>query len=106
VKISQSSGCTASKEFTFKINGDPGPATVIPNIIKMSSSPYWNIPKEYQNSSTNVIIISSQGEIVFQGVDYDSSKWIIKDYKNVNPVYYYVIKSDSGEKKGSITVIK
>lgn len=106
VKLSQASGCISTKELTFKATGPPTPATVIPNIISLSSHPYWDLPDEYQNSTTNVIILSSQGEMIFQGVNYDSSKWVIKDFNNVNPVYYYVIKSDTSEKKGSITVIK
>ncbi|MFH6997854.1 gliding motility protein SprC [Flavobacterium sp. FlaQc-57] len=106
VKLSQATGCVSTKELTFKATGPKAPATVIPNIISLSSHPYWDLPDEYQNSNTNVIIISSQGEMIFQGVNYDSSKWVIKDFNNVNPVYYYVIKSDTGEKKGSITVIK
>jgi hypothetical protein len=107
VKVSQSSGCVVTKELTFKVTSSASSiATVIPNIISLSSYPYWDLPSEYQNPNTKVIILSSQGEIVFQGVDYDSSKWVIKDFKNANPVYYYVIQSDTGEKKGSITVIK
>lgn len=106
VLISQSSGCISTKELNFKVTGPPAKATVIPNVISLSSYPYWDLPDVYQNPNTNVIILSSQGEIVFQGIDYDSSKWVIKDFKNVNPVYYYVIKSDTGEKKGSITVIR
>ncbi|KIO50692.1 gliding motility protein SprC [Flavobacterium hibernum] len=106
VKLSQATGCISTKELTFKATGPPTAATVIPNIVSLSSHPYWDLPDEYQNSNTNVMIISSQGEMVFQGVNYDSSKWVIKDFNNVNPVYYYVIKSDTGEKKGSITVIK
>lgn len=106
VKISQAGGCLASKEFTFRAKGQTGTATVIPNIVSLTSYPYWDLPDEYQNPNTKVIILSSQGQIVFEGVDYDSSKWVIQDFKNVNPVYYYVIQSDTGEKKGSITVIK
>jgi hypothetical protein len=108
VKISQASGCIANKEFSFKINGDSGPSTVIPNIIKLSGmNPYWNIPDEYKNASTSVIIISSNGDKVLDVVNYQGD-WPQNniDFKNVNPVYYYVIKGDTGEKKGSITVIK
>ncbi|MBB4800884.1 hypothetical protein HNP37_000923 [Flavobacterium nitrogenifigens] len=108
VKISQASGCIANKEFSFRINGDSGPATVIPNIIKLSGmNPYWNIPDEYKNASTKVIIISSNGDKVLDVVNYQGD-WPQSniDFKNVNPVYYYVIQSDTGEKKGSITVIK
>ncbi|MBZ4035742.1 gliding motility protein SprC [Flavobacterium sp. 17A] len=108
VKISQSSGCVATKEFSFRINGDSGPASVIPNIIKLSGmNPYWNIPDEYKNATTKVMIISSNGDMVLDVVNYqgDWPKSNI-DFKNVNPVYYYVIQGDTGEKKGSITVIK
>jgi hypothetical protein len=108
VKISQASGCIASKEFTFKAKGKAGPASVIPNVIKLSGlSPYWNIPDEYKNASTKVMIISSNGDMVLDVVDYQGD-WpqTSIDFKNVNPVYYYVIQSDTGEKKGSITVIR
>ncbi|UWY29221.1 gliding motility protein SprC [Flavobacterium sp. TR2] len=107
-KVSQGSGCIASKEFPFKINGDSGPASVIPNIIKLSGmNPYWNIPDEYKNANTKVIIISSNGDKVLDVVNYQGD-WPQSniDFKNVNPVYYYVIQGDAGEKKGSITVIK
>lgn len=108
VKISQASGCVSSREFTFKATGKAGPASVIPNIIKLSgSNPYWNIPDEYKNASTKVMIISSNGDMILDVVDYQGD-WpqTSIDFKNVNPVYYYVIQSDTGEKKGSITVIK
>ncbi|MFB9106952.1 gliding motility protein SprC [Flavobacterium gyeonganense] len=107
VKISQAGGCISTKEFTFKVNGPPGLATVIPNIIKLSDSPYWNIPDVYRNENTKVIIISSNGEKVLDVVNYQGD-WPQTglDIKNVNPVYYYVIKGDAGEKKGSITVLK
>jgi hypothetical protein len=106
VKISQAGGCISSKEFSFRVNGDSGPSTVIPNIIKLGSS-YWNIPNEYKNENTKVIIISSNGEKVLDVVNYQGD-WPQNsiDFKNINPVYYYVIQGDAGEKKGSITVLK
>ncbi|MDQ6469912.1 gliding motility protein SprC [Flavobacterium sp. LHD-80] len=110
VKISQVSGCIATKEFLFKITGPAPPTTVIPNIVSLSGSyPYWNIPDVYKNANTKLMIISSNGEMMFNdvGSNYDPQvNSFIKDFKNVNPVYYYVIQSDTGEKKGSITVIK
>ncbi|WP_264535631.1 gliding motility protein SprC [Flavobacterium sp. N1736] len=108
VVISQASGCVATREFNFKVTGPSGPSTVIPNIIKLSGlNPYWNIPSEYKNANTKVMIISSNGDMVLDVVDYQGD-WpqTSIDFKNVNPVYYYVIKGDTGEKKGSITVIK
>ncbi|WKL46680.1 gliding motility protein SprC [Flavobacterium pectinovorum] len=108
VVISQASGCIATKEFNFRVTGPSGPSTVIPNIIKLSGlNPYWNIPNEYKNTNTKVMIISSNGDMVLDVVDYQGD-WpqTSIDFKNVNPVYYYVIQGDAGEKKGSITVIK
>lgn len=107
-KVSLASGCVSSKEFTFRINGESGPSSVIPNIIKLSGmNPYWNIPDEYKNANTKVMIISSNGDMVLDVVNYQGD-WPQNniDFKNVNPVYYYVIQGDAGEKKGSITVIK
>ncbi|MHC0444457.1 gliding motility protein SprC [Flavobacterium sp. 3-218] len=106
--VSQAAGCIATKEFSFRINGESGPSSVIPNIIKLSGmNPYWNIPDEYKNANTKVMIISSNGDMVLDVVNYQGD-WPQNniDFKNVNPVYYYVIQGDAGEKKGSITVIK
>lgn len=108
VKISQSSGCISTKELTFKATGPPSKATVIPNVVSLRK-PYWNIPEAYKTAETKIIILSSNGEIMFDdvGSNYDPEvNSFIKDFKNVNPVYYYVIKGDAGEKKGSITVIR
>jgi hypothetical protein len=109
VVISQASGCVATREFNFRIKAPAGPATVIPNIVNLNTNPYWNIPDEYKTNTTKIIILSSNGEVMFNdvGSNYDPElNSFIKDFKNVNPVYYYVIQSDTGEKKGSITVIK
>jgi len=108
VKISQAGGCISSKEFSFRVNGPLGDATVIPNIVSLRN-PYWNIPNIYRTPETKLIIISSNGEIMFDdvGSNYDPQlNSFIKDFKNINPVYYYVIQGDAGEKKGSITVLK
>ena len=108
-KISQTTGCISSQEFSFKVTGPPASSTVIQNIVKLGSktNPYWNIPDAYKNASTKVIILSSNGEKVLDVYNYQGD-WpqTAIDFKNVNPVYYYVIQSDTGEKKGSITVIK
>ncbi|TDP04225.1 gliding motility protein SprC [Flavobacterium sp. 245] len=113
VKVSQSSGCTVQQELPFTVSYDSTPPTdiqKIANIISLSSYPYdvWDIPNEYKNAETNVKIISSNGDLVLDVVNYQGD-WPPSgsiDIKNVNPVYYYVIKSDTGERKGSITVIK
>ncbi|WP_431243497.1 gliding motility protein SprC [Flavobacterium sp. P21] len=113
VKISQASGCTVEKELPFKvtIEGEIPSVEKIPNIISVSAAyPYnfWNIPNEYKNQESSVKIISSNGDLVLDVVNYQGD-WPPSgsiDIKNVNPVYYYVIHSQTGEKKGSITLIK
>ncbi|CAI2765995.1 gliding motility protein SprC [Flavobacterium collinsii] len=108
VVVSQVSGCVSTKELAFKVIGPTAPATVIPNVVSLQN-PYWNIPEVYKTAQTKIMILSSNGEIMFDGLgsNYDPQvNSFIKDFKNVNPVYYYVIQSDTGEKKGSITVIR
>ncbi|TDW50256.1 protein involved in gliding motility SprC [Flavobacterium sp. 270] len=111
VIISQNTGCLASKEFTFRVSLEgESVVTKIANIISLSSNLYnvWDIPSEYKNPETQVIILSSNGDMVVDTVNYQGD-WPVPgslDFKNINPVYYYVIKSGTGEKKGSITVIK
>jgi hypothetical protein len=105
VSVTQTTGCTATKEFGFQVSDSN--LKNIPNIVSLSSAfNTWDIPADYKNADTNVMIVSSQGEVMFNGVDYDPSKWEIKSFKNINPVYYYIITKGSDEKKGSITVIK
>ncbi|RZJ39389.1 MAG: hypothetical protein EOO18_00725 [Chryseobacterium sp.] len=111
VIISQAAGCVASREFNFRITSELDAQTsVIPNIVNLKGNyPYWNVPDVYKTNTTKIIILSSNGEVMYDdvGSNYDPEfNSFIKDFKNVNPVYYYVIQSDTGEKKGSITVIK
>jgi hypothetical protein len=113
VKISQATGCTVEQELPFTVSYDTDPTTSvtkIANVISLSSYPYdvWDIPGEYKNANTSVKIISSNGDLVLDVVNYQGDWPPLGsiDIKNVNPVYYYVIQSDTGEKKGSITVIK
>jgi hypothetical protein len=113
VVISQVGGCTVEQELPFTVSYDtdsPTSVTKIANVISLSSYPYdvWDIPSEYKNANTSVKIISSNGDLVLDVVNYQGDWPPLGsiDIKNVNPVYYYVIQSDTGEKKGSITVLK
>ncbi|MDN3675434.1 gliding motility-associated C-terminal domain-containing protein [Flavobacterium branchiarum] len=107
VAVAQTTGCTSTQEFNFVVGDTNSNLKNIPNIVSLSSAfNTWDLPTDYKNAETNVMIVSSQGEVMFNGVDYDPTKWEIKDFKNINPVYYYIIKKGSDEKKGSITVIK
>lgn len=101
VKVSQTTGCITVKEFNFQVFDSNLKIDKIPNIVSLSSAQYnvWDIPYLYKNADTNVMIVSSQGDIVFNGTDYDPSKWEIKSFKSINPVYYYIITKGTEEKK-------
>lgn len=70
----------------------------------------WIIPNEYNNTNTQVTILSSYGEIVYQTDNYDNyNGWPQSsiEFKNFNPVFYYIITPNGGAaKKGSITLLK
>lgn len=85
----------------------------IPNVISPNNdgtNDTWIIPDLYSNTNTHVTILSSLGEIVFETDNYDNyNGWPQTniEFKNFNPVYYYII-APNGEsaKKGSITLLK
>ncbi len=86
----------------------------IPNIISPNGdfiNDTWILPLDYvSGTDTEVMIISALGEVVLQTNDYQNDWPTITspiDFKNVNPIYYYIITTpDKKVKKGSITVIK
>ena len=111
--ITQTSGCTASKEFAFVVRTPFPDVAKIPNLISPNLidgiNDTWVIPQDYVNgTNTEVIIMNSQGKVVLQTNDYQNN-WPAGqiDFKAINPVYYYIITTASGvTKKGSITVVK
>lgn len=106
----QNSGCIFTKELRFKIAFGIK-ATVIPNVVSPNGdekNDTWNIPDEYLNESTEIMIVKSTGELDFKTTNYQNN-WPTKsiDFNAVNPIYYYVISKDGQPiKKGSITIIK
>jgi gliding motility-associated-like protein len=112
VIVEQTLGCTASTEFLFSVI-EPFPDVAnIPNLISPNGdgiNDTWVIPQEYVNgSNAEITILTSQGEMVLKTNDYQNN-WPENEiaFKNINPVYYYIIKtSDNKTKKGSITVVK
>ncbi len=112
VVVTQTIGCNVSEEFDFIIS-EPFPDIAnIPNLISPNGdniNDTWMIPIEYvAGTNTEVIIMDSYGKIVLQTSDYQNN-WPQDElkFKNVNPVYYYVITTQNNKtKKGSITVIK
>ena len=119
VIITQSSGCIITNEFKFTIleSAPVKPPTDlnvvnIPNMISPNGdgiNDFWIIPDEYiSGTATEVIVLSAAGKQVLKTNDYQNN-WPENgiDFKNVNPVFYYIITTqDKKVKKGSITLIK
>lgn len=112
VVVSQTGGCISSQEFHFSVS-EPFPDVAnIPNLISPNGdgiNDTWVIPQQYvSGTNTEVIIMNSQGNMVLKTNDYQNN-WpeVALDFKDINPVYYYVITSqDNKTLKGSITVVK
>nr|WP_315157720.1 gliding motility-associated C-terminal domain-containing protein [uncultured Flavobacterium sp.] len=106
------SGCTFSFKVTYSTIIDYN----VPNISNIitpnndGANDTWIIPDIYNNTNTRVTILSSLGEIVFETDNYDNyNGWPQSniEFKNFNPVYYYIIAPNGGSaKKGSITLLK
>jgi gliding motility-associated-like protein len=112
VVINQTFGCIASSEFLFVVRTAFPDVGNIPNLISPNGdgiNDTWEIPQAYVNgTNVQVVIMSSQGKVELQTNDYQND-WPINEisFKNINPVYYYIITTPEGEtKKGSITVVK
>ena len=117
VAITQTTGCVATKEHLFTVTLDDSKfgfqdVVNIPNMISPNGdgiNDTWQIPLEYINAkNTEVLILNSIGDTVLKTNNY-LNNWPDGplDFKNVNPVYYYIITTMDGKvKKGSITVVK
>jgi gliding motility-associated-like protein len=113
VIITQNSGCAVVDEIPFVVNSVIDSNVFnIPNLISPNSdgiNDTWTIPQEYSvGSNTTVMIMNANGEVVFTSNNY-LNNWPESpiEFKNVNPVYYYVITALDGQvKKGSITLVK
>ncbi|WP_370479626.1 gliding motility-associated C-terminal domain-containing protein [Tamlana flava] len=112
VVVNQTSGCTASSEFSFLVQNTFPNVVEIPNLISPNNdgaNDTWIIPQEYvSGTNTEVTILNSSGKVELQTNNYQNN-WPENqiDFKSINPVYYYIIKPQNGKtKKGSITVVK
>lgn len=113
VVIKQNSECEYTREHTFTISEQFSLGYRIPNLISPNNDGYndtWIIPEAYvSGTNTNITILNAQGKVVLETNDYfnDWPQAETIDFKEVNPIYYYIIaKSDTEVLKGSITVIK
>jgi len=115
VTVTQTNNCNTTNEHFFQveefINPFPDVAN-IPNIISPNGdgiNDTWVIPTPYvSGTNTEVVIYSSQGEIVLSTNDY-LNNWPESQLStsSVNQIFYYmIIPKDEQPKKGSITVIK
>ena len=112
VTVSQTTGCVISDEFIFKVITPFPDVANIPNLISPNGdgiNDTWIIPMEYvSGSNTEVLIISAQGKIELRTNEYQNN-WPERDldFKNVNPIYYYIITTSNGQsKKGTLTVVR
>lgn len=111
VTITQNIGCNSTKVFDFKVTEQFPDVGQIPNIVSPNGdniNDTWIIPRALTSGSdTQVMIISSQGKTVLDTKDYQNDWPQQLDFKDVNPVYFYIITTPNNQTyKGSITVIK
>lgn len=106
------SGCVMSFKVSYSSVIDYNVAK-IPNVVSPNNdgnNDTWIIPDDFNNTNTHVTILSSLGEIVFETDNYDNyNGWPQSniEFKNFNPVFYYIITPNGGSaKKGSITLLK
>ncbi|MFD2824672.1 gliding motility-associated C-terminal domain-containing protein [Lacinutrix iliipiscaria] len=115
VIITETTGCTASKEFLFMVTQAANPfpdVSDIPNLISPNgdgTNDTWIIPNQYvSGTNTEVLIMDNYGKIVLKTDDYQNN-WPESElsFNTVNLVYYYIITTqDNDTKKGSITIVK
>ncbi len=86
-------------------------STQIPNLVSPNNdgeNDKWEISKFTGNAKTAVLILDSRGKKVFESSSYQDT-WPEEpiDFDKINPVFYYVITTSTGEqKKGTITIVK
>jgi len=112
VIVTQTVGCNATKEFEFVISNPFPDVSNIPNLISPNGdniNDTWMLPQAYiSGTNTEIIIMDATGNVVLKTNDYRNN-WPQNElnFKNINPVYYYVITTQNNNiRKGSITIVK
>src|SRR5690606_25584830 len=91
--------------------GPPGVSDIIPNVLTPNGdniNDTWQIPDEYLNANTEVIIYGPTGEILYQTTGY-ANDWPQSSLTYIvnNPVFYYrILEGSNVLEQGSITLIK
>ncbi|WP_248722875.1 gliding motility-associated C-terminal domain-containing protein [Seonamhaeicola sp. ML3] len=111
VIITQNIGCASTKEFVFRVTEQFPDVAEIPNLISPNGDDIndtWIIPQQFTSgTNTKVMILNSQGKIVLNTNDYENNWPANLNFKDINPVYYYIITTSNNQtRKGSITVVK
>ena len=112
VIITQTVGCNAKESFNFTVTTAFPDVEEIPNLISPNGdgeNDTWVLPLNYVGgTNTNVVIMSSRGEIIFKTNNYQNN-WPQDElsFTAINPLYYYIITPSNGKtRKGTITVVK
>lgn len=109
--IATSDSCEITRTVTVTGPGNPGPSDIIPNVLTPNGdgiNDTWQIPDEYLNANTEVIIYGPTGEILHQVTAY-ANDWpqSALTYIVNNPVFYYrILEGSNVLEQGSITLIK
>lgn len=111
VEVSDGTCPTKSNVITLKklVPGSLG--SVIPNLISPNNdgeNDTWKLEKQYTGLGTNIKILDSKGKIALETDSY-LNNWPEStiEFDTINPIFYYIITTQSGEvKKGSITIVK
>lgn len=109
--IATSDSCEITRTVTVTGPGGPGVSDIIPNVLTPNGdgiNDTWQIPNEYLNANTEVIIYGPTGEILHQVTAY-ANDWpqSALTYIVNNPVFYYrILEGSNVLEQGSITLIK